>query len=152
MWKEGTNTWTEHPEYDFWFRVLGDGSICQAEAPSGSGNEVTVDNPRLTLSNVWGTIPAGGETACVLEDFTITNTTTGKVLAVKLPMLIDESLVIDCKEKTAILTGNGESVAYAVTWPEGGEFYLAPGANVITYAEPGMTNTDLTLEVRDTWP
>jgi len=152
FWKEAANTWSQWSGNDFWFRILGDGSVCQPEAPSGSGNEVTVDNPRLTLSNVWGTIPAGGETACCLTDATITNTTTGKVLAVKLPMLIDESLVIDCKEKTAILTGNGESVAYAITWPDGGEFYLAPGANTITYAELGMTNTDLTLEVRDAWP
>jgi hypothetical protein len=151
-WNEGSGTWTQWSGDDFWFQILGDGSVCQPEVPTGSGNEVTIDNPRLTLSNVWGTIPAGVETACCLTDATITNTTTGKVLAVKLPTLIDESLVIDCKEKTAILTGNGESVAYAVTWPEGGEFYLAPGANVITYAEPGMTNTDLTLEVRDTWP
>jgi hypothetical protein len=154
VWKNVSGTWgiVSEPAYSIWFQILGDGTICQPEAPSGSGNEVTIDNPRLTLSNVWGTIPAGGETACCLTDATITNTTTGKVLAVKLPMLIDESLVIDCKEKTAILTGNGESVAYAITWPDGGEFYLAPGANTITYAEPGMTNTDLTLEVRDAWP
>jgi len=150
LWSKGGGTWTEHPEYDFWFRILGDGSVCQPEVPTGSGNKVTVDNPRLTLSNVWGTIPAGAETPCCLTDATITN--GAQVLAVKLPMLIDESLVIDCKEKTAILTGNGESVAYAITWPDGGEFYLAPGANTITYAEPGMTNTDLTLEVRDAWP
>jgi len=151
-YQETAGVWAELPGWSYWFRIFGDGSVCQPEVPTGSGNEVTIDNPRLTLSNVWGTIPAGVETACCLTDATITNTTTGKVLAVKLPTLIDESLVIDCKEKTAILTGNGESVAYAVTWPEGGEFYLAPGANVITYAEPGMTNTDLTLEVRDTWP
>jgi len=150
QYTEAADTWTKHSDRTMWFRILGDGTICQPEVPTGSGNEVTIDNPRLTLSNVWGTIPAGAETPCCLTDATITN--GAQVLAVKLPMLIDESLVIDCKAKTAILTGNGESVAYAVTWPDGGEFYLAPGANTITYAELGMTNTDLTLEVRDAWP
>jgi hypothetical protein len=144
---DGTTSWMEEVSESLYFHILGDGSICQPEVPTGTGDECTVDNTRYTLANVWGTIAAGGETACYLCNATIPNTTTGKSVSILLPMYLAETLSIDLAARSAILTGNGESVLYGVTFPEGD--YFAPGANVITYEEDGMANTDLTLAVRD---
>ena len=141
-------SWTERDQQEYYFYLLGDGSVSQTEAPSGSSDECTVDNLRLTLANVWGTIAAGGETACYLADATIENAVTGLAIVIKLPMSLNEVLTIDCENETAILTGNGESAAYGVTFPDE-PFYLNPGADATTYEEDGMMNTDLAVTSRD---
>jgi hypothetical protein len=145
--------WTTESGNDAWFRILGDGSVCQPEVPSATGEEVTVDDIELILNSSG--VPAAtttGEQACYLWEAVLTNATSGQSLTLLVPAEVGQELEIDCLAQTVINKTTGESVAFGLAASDpAGWIDVLPGANSLTYAEVGMTDTDLTAVFRDTY-
>lgn len=153
LWSKGGGTWTEHPEYDFWFRVLGDGSVCQPEIPTGTGDEVTVDDVELAFAQTALPLHSAAEADCYYFDGVLTVThpdATVQTLTVAIPAQPGQEMEIDCAAKTIVNKTTGE--VYALVASDGKDWlYLAPGANSLTWAEYGMVHTDIVSTYRDSY-
>jgi hypothetical protein len=143
----------DHWAYDLCFEILSSTTPPQPEISSNpSGMSASIGNITLTINNAFDQ-GESGELAGYPLDCVITNTDTDDWLAALLPMCISlgEYLEIDCEGQTATLQPNGETVLFAIS-ASGPKWLPTPrGANAFTYAELGMTDTDLTVEHRDRW-
>jgi len=135
-----------------WFEIFGDGSVCQDEVPSGSGEECTVDDVELTLTSPFPTVTALAEASCYLWEALLTLThadATVQTLTLLMPGEVGQEMEIDCAAQTVINKTTGESVAFGITASDKGWLDVISATDSLTYAEVGMTDTDVTVVLRD---
>ena len=148
------SAWVIDSGNDFWFRIFGDGSVCQDEVPSGSGEEVTIDDIELTLTTPFPTITSLSEKSCYLWEALLTLThadaTVQTLSLLVLGEVLDE-MEIDCAAQTVINKTTGESVAFGITASDKGWLDVISATDSLTYAEVGMTDTNVTVVLRDTY-
>ena len=149
-----SGAWVADETKDRWFRLFGDGSVCQAEAPSGSGEECTVDDIELTLATPFPSISSLTERSCYLWEALLTLThadATVQTLALLVPAEVGQEMEIDCAAQTVTNKTTGESVAFGITASDKGWFDVISATDSLTYAEVGMTDTDVTVVLSDTY-
>jgi len=152
-WDETSPTWVEYGG-SFDCALIGDGSVCQDDAPSGSGEEVTIDDIELTLTTPFMTVSALSERGCYLWEALLTLThadATVQTLSLLVPAVVGEEMEIDCEAQTVINKTTGESVAFGITASDKGWFDVISTTDSLAYAEAGMTDTDVTVVHRDTY-
>jgi hypothetical protein len=144
----------EYAGNSLWFRVLGDGSVCQPEVPSATGEECTIDDIELTLTTPFPTVTALSEKSCYLWEALLTLThadATVQTLSLLVPATVLDEMEIDCAAQTVTNKTTGESVAFGITASDKGWLDVISATDSLTYSEVGMTDTDITVVLRDTY-
>ncbi len=103
----------------------------------------TSRNPYLSLSP---------EEDCYLLSCRITNTLTTDYMDLYFPMVIGQSVTIDCENKRVVDSETGLDIPFAASPSNDGEWLpCIPGDNVFTYTEAGVVDTTLAWTVRGNW-
>jgi hypothetical protein len=159
-WQEVASTWTEYGGTSMWFRVLGDGTVCQPEVPVGSGDECTVDDLELTLTPFSFTagglaVIQGSEQNCYHLNGILTVThpdSTVQTLTLNIPCKVGDEISVDAAAKTITNVTTGELLPLGVVASDGVNWLeYAPGANAVSWAEAGMIDTTIVSTHRDTY-
>ena len=151
MWFEDADVWTENPGRDFWFRILGDGSVCQDEVPFSTAEEIQVDNVEVTLD----TPPY--VKVCASEEIysysaRLDNLTTGQSIDINCVSALNQKLTINCATKQVTGGQLGLPVAYAIECSDEAEMmYLVPGTNSMRYTETGIGTIGIVSKWRGRW-
>jgi len=136
---EVATTWQNNQGTDRWFRILGDGSVCQDEVPVNSGGTVILDNIELVLDTPPYIHVCASE-EIYSYDAVLENTLTGQSMTISFIGALNEKLTINCE--TGEVTGGALAlpVPWAVDWSdEVGRLHLEPGvANALKYTEAGI--------------
>jgi len=154
IFDETAAVWAEYPGKCARFRILGDGSVCQPEVPSGTGEECTIDDIELTLTTPFPAVSALSEASCYLWEALLTLThadATVQTLSLLVPAEVGQEMEIDCEAQTVINKTTGESVAFGITASDKGWLDVISATDSLTYAEVGMVDTDVTVVLRDTY-
>ncbi|MCJ7676822.1 MAG: hypothetical protein MUO35_03780 [Anaerolineales bacterium] len=148
QYTEAADTWTKHADRTMWFRVLGDGSVCQDEVPANSGGTVILDNIEIALDTPVYAFIRGSE-EIYSYDAVLENVTTGQSMTISFIGALNEKLTINCE--TGEVTGGAMvlPVPWAVEWgDEVGRLHLEPGvANSLKWTEASLG----TLGVKTLW-
>jgi hypothetical protein len=153
QWTESAYVWTKGGN-DFWFRIYGDGSVCQDDVLGGTGEECMIDDIELTLASPFPTISALSEKSCYLWEALLTLThadATVQTLSLLVPAEVGQEMEIDCEAQTVINKTTGENVAFGLVASDKGWLDVLSATDSLTYAEVGMTDTDVTVVLRDTY-
>jgi len=159
------DTWLVDTGVSRYFRILGDGTVCQAEVPTGSGDECTVDDLELILDSFsslthYGLqVLVGSEQNCYHLNGVLTVThpdATVQTLTLNIPMKVGDEISVDCAAKTITNVTTGELLPLGVVASDGKEWldYAARiGAvdNAVSWDEAGMTDTTIVSTHRDTY-
>lgn len=138
------NTFTMSPV----FAVLSKETPPQADAPTATGNIISVDTLTVELDiDRAPKIVQGAEEAVYAVSARIRNETTGDFLDIFFPTALTESVVIDCKHRTITDSVTGEPILFSLVSSNPDDWiFLVPGNNVISYTEDGVVATTLSLE------
>jgi len=154
LYKISGSTWLAGDAFGHPFMLLGDGTVCQPEVPTATGEECTVDDIELILNSALPTPVATAEKSCYLWEALLTLThadATVQTLSLLVPAEVGQEMEIDCAAQTVINKTTGESVAFGLTASDKGWLDILSATDSLTYAEIGMTDTDVTVVLRDTY-
>jgi len=136
---------------DYWLRVLGGGSVCQDEVPTGSTAIVQLDNIELTFDTPlyvkFQTAESVYAYSGVLE-----NETTGQSVSIYAIGKVAEALTIDCAKREVYGGELGLPIPYCAEWSdEWAGIYLNPGANSMSWTETGIGTLTFVTTWRGRW-
>ncbi len=133
----GTTTWAAQAQFSHWFRVLGDGSVCQDDAPYDTDEYCQLDDIIITHDTPPFVLVCAKE-EIYSYDATLENTTTGEGCDIHFISPLTEELTINC-ETGEVTDALGLPVPWAVTfWDPVKRISLAPGSNTLKYTETGI--------------
>ena len=150
MWTEAAGVWTETGN-DFWFRILGDGSVCQDEVPSGTDEEGILDNIEINFdSPPYVKVSAAEEIYAYAGR--LENLTTGQYIDVWGSSKLNETLIINCATKAVTGGELGLSCLCVVDFSDEKDgIHLNPGANSMRWIEPTIGTVTIGSKWRGRW-
>jgi hypothetical protein len=131
-----------------------------ADAPAGSGAEVTLDNIEITLDNATPLTPLivrGAQETIYHLNGVLKNDDTGQEIALAIPMALNDRLRIDTYNKRIQLipvSANNPTVdvPWAAVFSDEAEWlYLNPGTVNLRLTETGMGTLEVKTIFRDCW-
>ncbi|OGT26059.1 MAG: hypothetical protein A2Z17_06835 [Gammaproteobacteria bacterium RBG_16_66_13] len=132
--------------------LVGAGEELQAEAPSGSAAEVTLDNIEITFDNATPRTPSvvvSPQESIYWLLGTLSHDATGQELALSAVVPLNTTVAINCQTHAVTRDDTGESVPGAVTPSDIDEWLrLNAGSNALRYVEAGVGTVSLTTKHR----
>jgi hypothetical protein len=150
----GAGVWTQDAIYGNWFRILGDGSICQPEVPAASAAEAEFDNIEITFDNTTPRTPlifiSPQETIYMLRG-AAKNDTSGQTLTfMGIPVPLNTIITVNTLAHTVIRNDTGESISGLITptdiinW-----MWFIAAANSLRYTESGIGTVLIGISYQD---
>jgi len=150
-WNETADTWSPQHGRSMWFRIFGDGSVCQDEVPTGTAAIVQLDNIEIT----WDAPPyVKFQTAESVYAYSgvLENETTGQSVSIYAIGKVAEALTIDCAKREVYGGELGLPIPYCAEWSdEAVGIYLNPGANSMSWTETGLGTLTFVTTWRARW-
>lgn len=140
-----------------WLSILSDVTEGQEDAPSLSGDLITLDNIILNWDDATPQTPKillGAEEAASFyyANFTLKNNTTGDYVSVLYPMVKDQTVTIDCANRRITDDQTGEEIPFALVASNPDDWLpMNPGSNTFVYTETGVVSVDVAPSWRDAW-
>ena len=118
-----------------------------------ANNYVAIEHEAVTLALESTKVPQGSfitPASCYFLDATITNNTSGEWIKVTTSCKLNETIVVDCENKTAYLSNNNEPVAkleFSTTRKDW--LNLSVGDNTLQFDDVGTAGITIVVKWRD---